>query len=158
MIFCFYGGWSRGFRSGGFAGFVVGGTSLEPYDEEKRDQYEIGIKSTWFDGRLQFNVGAFYTDIKGYQASVTRQIAGATVTRIFLMRGQSRMKGIEIEIDYAPIDGMLIRVGLGMVDSFFEDFVFIEDNPATPVDETLRLDGLRLPAHHPVTFNSSFPV
>ena len=151
----FYGGWSRGFRSGGFAGFIVGNTSLEPYDEEKRDQYEIGIKSTWFDGKLQFNFGAFYTDIKDYQASVTRQIAGATVTRIS-NAGSVENEGIEIEIDYAPIDGMLIRVGLGMVNSFFEDFLFIEDNPATPADETLRLDGLRVPAHHPVTFNSVF--
>ncbi len=150
-----YGGWSRGFRSGGFAGFIVGSTSLEPYGDEKRDQYEVGIKSTWLDGRLQFNFAAFYTDIKDYQASVTRQFAGATVTRIS-NAGSVESEGLEFELDYLPIDGMLIRIGVGLVDSFFEDFLEREDNPATPADETNRLDGLRVPAHHPVTFNSVF--
>ena len=150
-----YGGWSRGFRSGGFAGFIVGATSLEPYDEETRDQYEVGIKSIWLDGRLQVNIGAFHTDIKDYQASVTRLIGGATITRI-TNAGSVENEGIEIEVDAIPVDGMLIRVGVGLVDSFFEDFLEREDNPATPADETNRLDGLRLPAHHPVTFNSVF--
>lgn len=148
-----YGGWSRGFRSGGFAGFVVGATSLEPYDEETRDQYEIGIKSSWFDNKLKVNFAAFMTDIEDYQASVTRQVAGATVTRI-TNAGEVENDGIELEVDIRPVDNMLIRLGLGVVDSVFEDFVFIEDNPATAADETVRLDGKELPAHHPVTFNS----
>ena len=53
MLFATY---SAGYRSGGFNGRV---NSLEearqPYDTETVDNYELGIKSEWWDNRLRLN-------------------------------------------------------------------------------------------------------
>jgi iron complex outermembrane receptor protein len=60
-----YASWSRGFRSGGIAGFARTTLEITPYDPEYLDQWEIGLRSTWFDNRLLLNATAFlseYTD------------------------------------------------------------------------------------------------
>jgi len=60
----FYGGWSRGFRSGGFNQTGVGAVAKangilgvnDLFNAEVADTWEVGMKSSWLDHRL--NVGA----------------------------------------------------------------------------------------------------
>ena len=64
-----YGGYSRGFRSGGFNQSVVGAAVPEPgvddlFDEQIADTYEIGVKSIYGDGRFSTSISAFYTDFE----------------------------------------------------------------------------------------------
>ena len=56
----FYGGYSRGFRSGGFNGRAASVTALGPYDPETVDSFEAGIRSELFDNRLRFNPTLFF--------------------------------------------------------------------------------------------------
>ncbi len=65
-----YGGYSRGFRSGGFNQTGVGAAVPEPgiedlFDEQIADTYEAGIKSSFGDGRMYMSFSAFYTDFEG---------------------------------------------------------------------------------------------
>jgi len=65
-----YGGYSRGFRSGGFNQSGVGEAVPEPgiedlFDEQVADTYEAGIKSSFGDGRIFMSLSAFYTDFEG---------------------------------------------------------------------------------------------
>ncbi|MEX0976543.1 MAG: TonB-dependent receptor [Woeseia sp.] len=65
-----YGGYSRGFRSGGFNQSGVGAAVPEPgiedlFDEQIADTYEAGIKSAFGDGRMFMSFSAFYTDFEG---------------------------------------------------------------------------------------------
>jgi iron complex outermembrane receptor protein len=65
-----YGGYSRGFRSGGFNQSGVGAAVPEPgiedlFDEQIADTYEAGIKSSLGDGRMYMSLSAFYTDFEG---------------------------------------------------------------------------------------------
>jgi iron complex outermembrane receptor protein len=62
-----YGGYSRGFRSGGFNQSGVGAAVPEPgvedlFDKQVADNYEVGIKSVYGDGRFATSLTAFYTD------------------------------------------------------------------------------------------------
>ena len=65
----FYGGVTHGFKSGGFnldASAAAGG--LSPlFDSEIVDAYEVGLKSTLFDGRARANVAVFHQDIEDFQ-------------------------------------------------------------------------------------------
>jgi iron complex outermembrane receptor protein len=73
----FYGGWSRGFRSGGFnqtgVGYIVS-HEVPPqlgvhdlFQAEIADTWEVGAKSQWFDHRLSANMALYYTkDTNGY--------------------------------------------------------------------------------------------
>lgn len=65
-----YGGYSRGFRSGGFNQSGVGAAVPEPgiedlFDEQIADTYEAGIKSSFGEGRMYMSFSAFYTDFEG---------------------------------------------------------------------------------------------
>ncbi len=66
----FYGGYSRGFRSGGFNQTGVGAAVPEPgiedlFDEQTADTYEVGLKSTLAGGRIFTSFSAYYTDFEG---------------------------------------------------------------------------------------------
>src|ERR1700722_16389765 len=71
----FYGGWSRGFRSGGFNQTGVGAVAAadgqlgvhDLFQAEIADTWEVGAKSQWFDHRLIENLALYYTkDTNGY--------------------------------------------------------------------------------------------
>jgi len=66
----FYGGYSRGFRSGGFNQSGVGEAVPEPgiediFDEQTADTYEVGMKSVFAGGRFFTSLSAYYTDFEG---------------------------------------------------------------------------------------------
>jgi iron complex outermembrane recepter protein len=65
-----YGGYSRGFRSGGFNQSGVGEAVPEPgiedlFDEQIADTYEVGVKSVFAGGRVFTSLSVFYTDFEG---------------------------------------------------------------------------------------------
>ena len=73
----FYGGWSRGFRSGGFnqtgVGYIVSHETPpqlgvhDLFQAEIADTWEVGAKSEWLDHRLSANMALYYTkDTNGY--------------------------------------------------------------------------------------------
>lgn len=62
-----YGGYSRGFRSGGFNQSGVGAAVPEPgvddlFDAQVADTYEAGIKTVYGEGRYSTSLNVFYTD------------------------------------------------------------------------------------------------
>ena len=66
----FYGGWSRGFRSGGFNQTGVGAVAASEghlgvhdlFQAEIANTWEIGVKSEWLDHRLVANAALYYTE------------------------------------------------------------------------------------------------
>ncbi len=65
-----YGGWSRGFRSGGFNQTGVGAAAAasgqlgvhDLFQAEIADTWEVGAKSLWLDKRVSANVALYYTN------------------------------------------------------------------------------------------------
>ncbi|SFJ31829.1 Outer membrane receptor proteins, mostly Fe transport [Caulobacter sp. UNC279MFTsu5.1] len=93
--------------------------TVYPYDSEKLTAYEIGSKNRFFDRRLQVNLGAFYYDYAGYQASV--QLDQSNPASAVLFNVPLRMVGVELEtlFQLSPAD----RIGLNVshIDSKFHD-------------------------------------
>jgi iron complex outermembrane receptor protein len=66
----FYGGWSKGFRSGGFNQTGVGVIAASSghlgvhdiFQAEIADTWEAGVKSQWLDHRLSANAAVYYTN------------------------------------------------------------------------------------------------
>src|SRR5256885_3488394 len=66
----FYGGWSRGFRSGGFNQTGVGAVAQSTghlgvhdlFNAEIAETWEVGVKSQFLDRRLGANLALYYTD------------------------------------------------------------------------------------------------
>ncbi len=112
-----YGSVSKGTRSGGINGNLKPG--IDPfYDPETNWTYEIGTKTTWLDGKLQFNAAAFYIDWTDAQF---RQLVGETLlTKVSNSTG-IEVRGAEFDFIYNPVDGLLISGGYGYSDAEFNE-------------------------------------
>ncbi len=91
---------TRGYKGGGYD-TNIGIATLPDVRPEKPTNYEIGLRTTWLQQRLVFNVTAFKTDVKDYQVSAQDALLGPTVFRI--TNGQARTRGVELDLTSRPI-------------------------------------------------------
>jgi len=107
---------TRGFKSGGWNARGTSASELLPFGPEKAWSYEAGFKSEFLDNRVRLNVTAFYLDIADLQtpsAFIRPNGSLAFITRNF---ADYRNKGIEVEFNTAPVDGLNIFASLGYQD------------------------------------------
>ncbi len=91
-----YGGFTHGFKSGGFnldASAAAGGADPR-FDSELVDAWELGLKSTLFDGRARANVAVFHQDLEGFQVLEFTGIRFQTFNV-----GKAKATGIEVETE-----------------------------------------------------------
>ena len=110
-----YGSWSRGYKTGGWTTrFTTPQTTVANFDPEEASTFEIGVKSTLLDRRLQVNAAAFtteYTDIQlNFQVGTSPTIDNV---------GDARIRGFELEVVAAPIDILTINASVGYLDAFY---------------------------------------
>lgn len=110
-----YGSFSQGYKTGGWTTRLSNPLPTAPtFGEEKADSWEVGVKSTLIDRRLQLNVSAFSTEYKGIQLN---QQIGVSPTVANL--GNARIKGFEVEAVAAPTDNFTINASIGYLDAAY---------------------------------------
>lgn len=130
-----YAKYARGFKSGGFNGETSSiDELLQPYDPEKVDSYEVGMKSRLLDGRLQLNLAAFWDEHKDIQLSV---FTGRNAAESFVLNAaRARIRGLEIESTMKPSDNLLVSAAFAYLDakylSYIDGGVDVSDNRAFP--------------------------
>ena len=111
---------AKGFRSGGFNMYLH--SSDDPndltYGPEYSWNYELGIKSGWFNNRLIANAAVFYIDYKDQQVL---QLIGASQT-ITRNAGKSTSKGFEVELAAKPVQGLELTANYGYTDAAFDKY------------------------------------
>jgi outer membrane receptor protein involved in Fe transport len=137
-----YGTISRGFRGGGqndLWTLVPGGT--EDYDPEFLTNYELGLKSTWNDGRLLFNAAAFYLDWKDLQAVTAEGTGGIgeTIGNI----GNAHSVGVDLELRALVVDGLELSLAATLLQAEIDEDVEVPDPAGGP--PLIVPDGTRIP-------------
>jgi iron complex outermembrane recepter protein len=129
-----YASWSRGYRSGGFSNRAQTVFSTNaPYRPETVDSYEVGLKSAFFDRKLQFNVAAFYAKYKDLQQNTTIPITGGAGNETIVSNvGRANVKGLEIDFTARPADGLKISGSLGLLSNKFKNFISTAPSAAVP--------------------------
>ena len=110
----FYASYSRGYRSGAYNAQafldVAEVTQVEP---ETLDAFEAGFKMSLLDGSVQLNGAAFYYTYKNQQfLNIDEQLV-QTLINI----SESEITGLELEMVARPVQSLLIRAGLGLIDT-----------------------------------------
>jgi len=100
------------FNTSEFIGQPGTGTTLSQRqaDEEKLINYELGIKSVWFDHTLLLNAAVYHQlwkDMQFPQVYYTPN-AGSTFT-VVENRGSSEVSGLELESQWMPIRDLSLR-------------------------------------------------
>src|SRR5690606_32536980 len=76
-----YATWGRGSKSGGFVSTTLGTVdSTFTFEPEQSENFEAGIKSTLFDGKVVANVSAYHTQFKDLQVSVYQPATSSYLT------------------------------------------------------------------------------
>jgi iron complex outermembrane receptor protein len=120
-----YASFSQGFKSGGFdmrgdAIFTPG--TVDGYDPETVDSYEIGFKGEGIGGILNFSSALFWSEYSDQQ--VTTQVPAATGIASFVDNvGQSTIYGAEFEGTAFLTDSLTANFSLGWLQAEFDEFI-----------------------------------
>ena len=103
------------------------------FDPEEVLNYEIGVKTSLLDRRLNLVFAAFFTDFQDKQVSQFRDVGfvedppGTPIeplqpigTLVTSNAGEASIKGIELEFDYIPWENGRFTGGVGLLDATFE--------------------------------------
>lgn len=160
-----YGSYSHGSKSGGL-NLTAGGLSrpvsdpskIGTVDPEKVDAFELGLKSQFLDGRLTFNLAAFLTNIKDYQANITEQISGNTIQYLANIP-KVRSKGVEADISFAPSKWISLSAAAAYTDAKYITFTNSpQANERANEGATQDLSGVRLPGVSKFAYSLSADV
>jgi iron complex outermembrane receptor protein len=116
-----YVSWSRGFRSGGWNGRASTPTSIGPYNPETVDNYEVGLRSQFFDNTLQLNLTYFHAKYSDKQESQIYAFGTSTET-IVDNAADASINGIELETQYLVTDNLRLNGTWGWVKGKYDEF------------------------------------
>jgi outer membrane receptor protein involved in Fe transport len=120
-----YATYSEGFRSGGAN--PLRNTSVLPdeYDSDTLKNYEVGMKSEWFDNTFRFNFVAYHMQWDDIQIQVNDPFAFSLGIVNF---SEAEIDGFEGELAWLPAAGWEITANFAFVDAdISEDNVIEED-------------------------------
>jgi iron complex outermembrane receptor protein len=103
----------------GYKGPAFDENTLRKVDPEIPESIEVGLKSTFFDRKLMFNVALYHTDFHGFQVEAYSQQAVSFIT---LNAGNLRTQGIEAEFQAIPLEGLTVNGGASFDDAVYQSF------------------------------------
>ncbi len=128
-----YGTVSRGFRPGG----INRRGTLPPYGADFIDNYEIGMKTSWWDNRIRLNAAVYQLDWTDIQLSFLGENGLSEVRNA----GNARIRGAEFDLYIRPARGLSISAGAAYNDAkITEDFCKIA-NKQFDCTQNADLDG-----------------
>ncbi|MEO1244311.1 MAG: TonB-dependent receptor [Pseudomonadota bacterium] len=111
---------SEGFTAGGFNTETNNIVSVElGFDPETVTAYELGTKSSWFDGGLVVNATLFSQDYEDKQEGF---LLPGSFFSIF-NASQATMEGLELEAAWALNDRFAARLSYSYLDASYDQFV-----------------------------------
>jgi len=144
---------ARGFKSGGFSSeLLVPDLINTPYKPEFSVSYELGAKSTLWDGRATLNATLFWTKLTDQQSTI---LVPGTTQSIMTNAGESTRRGFEIEGRMRVADGWTVGLNYGYLDAYFDKFMdyplICNPGVACTNDTTHKIDTAsnRLPGYAP---------
>jgi len=120
-----YATYSEGFRPGG----INRRGTLPPYSADFLDNYEIGWKTDWANGRLRWNGAAFFERWEDFQFA----FLGASGLTEIQNAGDAEIRGVETDLQWIPIDGLYITAAATWLDSELTNAVIADTVEGTPL-------------------------
>jgi iron complex outermembrane receptor protein len=111
--------------------------TANPVQPEHSTSYEVGLKSRFFDNKLQFNLTGFLTNYNNFQAQSSQFINGALQQKLNNV-GKLRTKGFELEIQARPVEWLRIDGSAAYTDAKVISFPDAACYPGQAADQALK--------------------
>jgi len=116
---------ARGFRSGGYNTAATSQAAINQIVKpEILTSYELGVKSEWFDGRLNANANIFKYDYENIQVNVVGPLPTSNGVSVSYLQNvkQGKASGAEFELEAIPLENLHLNASLGILNTKFTDF------------------------------------
>ena len=116
----FYATYAQGSKSGGFVSNTFGTTNATfTFQPERSTNYEVGMKSTFLDGRLVLNGAIFNMRFKDLQ-----EFSFDSTTQNFVTNnaGSATSRGFEGQVTYLPIDALELSTSFAYLDAKYDNY------------------------------------
>ncbi len=112
-----YASYSTGKHSGGFSYSPISNTAgqpLPPYETESVQAFEAGLKGTFFDRKLQFNLAAYYNIYSNLQVqtSFANPLVPNSVITLLSNGAKNKTPGIDLSIVAFPIPKLRLNAAV----------------------------------------------
>jgi iron complex outermembrane receptor protein len=129
-----YASWSKGFKQGGWT-TRLSAAILTPQDArfapEYSKTYELGLKSQWFDHRLQVNAAVYFTNYDGIQLNIQQGISP-----VYTNAGNADIKGAELDLQSNIGGGLSLNLSGSYIDAYYTSV-----NPNANIPQVILPDG-----------------
>lgn len=150
---------ARGIRPGTFNGPLIAG-ALPPavqqqiiaitgaqrdVEEEELDNFEIGVKASFLEGRGFVALTGYQGRIRNQQTSQTFVVTtpAVNVGTVLVNRGETEFSGVELEVDYRATDALRLAAAFALNDTEITRGTDLSIRPLT--GGSIQVVGNRLP-------------
>ncbi len=116
-----YASYARGYTAGGFNTEAASPAAFrQPFEPERVESFEAGVKTQWLDRALTLNAALFHMNYRDKQ-----ELFFNNVTRILNIVNAARatVRGAEVELSARPAPWLSISANYGHLDTRYDDFV-----------------------------------
>jgi len=114
--------YAQGAKPGGLNGSIGVPIGFPTYEQETSDNFELGLKSTWLDGRLLVNAALFFIDASDVQlTTAVPSVDGGAITSVATNQGAAETFGFELEVRALLSDNMTLLGSYALADSEFTE-------------------------------------
>jgi iron complex outermembrane recepter protein len=117
-----YATYSRGNKSAGInvANLPAG---ISPIVKPERvDNYELGIKTSWFDNRLVANADVFWIEDSDYQGIAIAPLGSGVYTAYISSVPKVQSRGFELDTHARPFDWLTLNFSGAYTDAIYESY------------------------------------
>lgn len=137
-----YGRYSHGFRPGGYDDTANSIDAGKPFDEERVEGGELGLKSDWYEDRVRLNYAYYHNNYHNRVERFTRAVDSTRVESVLQNVAKVETRGHELELTYIPFEELIVRASLSHQNADYIDFTIPDLSGAAA---TVNLQGSRIP-------------
>ena len=119
--------YAAGYKSGGFNLDYINENELSAnqgleFDKETVDSFELGLKGSYFDGRLLMNLAAFIANYDDYQVNQFVDLGGGRTSIRINNAAKVETMGFEAESTIRVTEDFTLQASLGLLEAEFDSF------------------------------------
>ncbi|PKV49232.1 iron complex outermembrane receptor protein [Aquimarina sp. MAR_2010_214] len=141
---------AKGFRPGGINEFVLD-KQKATFDNESSINYEIGVKTNFWDNRIKLNLTGFYTSYTDQQIYTIVDLSAFAFGNDNI--GESRIFGAELEAKASLAKGLTLGLNLGYLNAEIKKYEETVINPQDGSTTLVDRSGKSLPVSPEINGN-----
>ena len=115
---------SRGFKAGGINAFATTDGTFDEYEPEFVWNYELGLKATWLDNRLNTTLAGFYMDYSDVQQNlrILNEQTGVLLPNV-VNASDATIAGVEAGLSAQVTEGFKLTAAAVWLDATYDKLV-----------------------------------